>query len=220
MSTYRIYEELTQTLGDKAARAVIHAIDNVYEELKSTVSKSDFSELKQIVADLAAAQQRTEKRVEDLAAAQERTEKEVGRLAREMRETRREVGGLSHTVGYQLEDRAYGVLPALLKRDFGIDVEGRLRRGFLPDRKAPGKAVEVNILGDGKRNGEAVRILGEAKAQLSRRKVDQYLDKVVPRIDTGASEPFVVFVAYMETELGVADHARERGAACYFTFEF
>ncbi|ACA58939.1 conserved hypothetical protein [Candidatus Desulforudis audaxviator MP104C] len=70
-------------------------------------TKEDFSELKMIVAEVAQAQARTEKRVEqlaeaqkDLARAQKRTEKAVQDLARQ-------VGGLSENLGGNLEDLSY-----------------------------------------------------------------------------------------------------------------
>jgi hypothetical protein len=221
MNTYRIFEELSATLGDQAARAVVHAIENVYEELQKSASKSDFAELKQALHELAEAQKRTEKRVEELAEAQKRTEESVRRLSDDLRVTRQELGNLSHTVGYQLENQAYKALPELLLHDFGITVKGRLKRGYLPDRKVSGKMIEVNILGEGLRSdGSTVRIIGESKTQLSRKKVDAYIDRVVPRIDVGDAQSLVVLVAHMESEPNVAEHARDRDCACYFSFDF
>ncbi|HQG34443.1 MAG TPA: hypothetical protein PK175_06205, partial [Syntrophales bacterium] len=48
---------------------------------EDTVTKVEFGELRDIVRDLAAAQQRTASRVEELAAAQQRTEARVEELA-------------------------------------------------------------------------------------------------------------------------------------------
>ena len=56
-------------------------------------------------------------------------------------------GDLSDAVGIGLEDRAFKYLPKLLKRDNGIEVEGRLLRRFVKDAK--GRDIEVNIFGKG-----------------------------------------------------------------------
>jgi hypothetical protein len=69
------------------------------------VTKEDFSELKGIVADLAAAQKRTGLRVEELAEAQKRTETAVNKLAESLHETRNELGGLSRSEGLMSEER-------------------------------------------------------------------------------------------------------------------
>ena len=94
---------------------------------------------------LTAAQVRTEKRldrledrldrveaaIEKLTAAQIQTEQTLNNLIRAHRETRRQLGGLSMTVGYTLENAAYRALPALLKADYGIEVQGQLIRTYL-----------------------------------------------------------------------------------------
>ena len=56
---------------------------------------------------------------------------EMVELAKEHLETRRQLGGLAMTVGYTLENEAYKALPALLKRDYGLLVEGRLKRSHV-----------------------------------------------------------------------------------------
>lgn len=51
---------------------------------------------------------------------QARTWEEVQGLQGDIRDVRRQLGGLSHTVSYELENRAYVSLPGLLERDHGI----------------------------------------------------------------------------------------------------
>jgi hypothetical protein len=194
MDTFRLYNELSQSLSPEAARVMARVLGDMYEELRQTVTKSDFAELKSVVADLAQAQQRTEQRVEELAQAQQRTEqrlqalaeaqrrteKEVRTLARGLEQTREMVGGLSDAVGYGLEDRAMARLPRLLEEEQGVQVEGRLIRRFVeyPD----GGMDEVNILGEGRRGESDISIVGEAKARLGKRDVDRFL-KLVGRLE-------------------------------------
>ncbi|MBM3883630.1 MAG: DUF3782 domain-containing protein, partial [Verrucomicrobia bacterium] len=81
MSTFRIFEELSQAMDPAAARKLAGILDGFYTELQQQVTKSDFNELKAVVRDLGEAQKATERRldtltqrVEELAHAQKRTE--------------------------------------------------------------------------------------------------------------------------------------------------
>jgi predicted transcriptional regulator len=267
ISSLKIYEELSETMDPTAARKLASILDSLYQDVKQTVTRADFEELKGVVrelaeaqkrtesrvaelaeaqkrteqrldslaarveelaeaqkrtesrvAELAEAQKRTESRVAELAEAQKRTEESVRALADRLNDTNKQLGGLSMTVGYQLEDRAYRFLPRLLRRDFEIELEEPLRRDYLADRR--GRDIEVNILGLARRAGRPVLIVGESKAQLSRREVDQFLGKRVAVLESGGRELFPVIVAYMGTERGVAEYGREKGVAIYYTYQF
>ncbi|MFP3927749.1 MAG: hypothetical protein ACLFUP_02500 [Desulfobacteraceae bacterium] len=169
------------------------------------------------VEELAEAQQRTEARVEELAEAQKRTEKALGRLTEEHRKTRQQVGGLSATVGYRLEDEAFKGLPALLKRDFGLELDSSLRRRFIADKE--GRQVEVNIIGSGTRDGKRVMVLGEAKSQLSKRLINDFIKKKLNRFSGVFEEILPVLVTYMISEPDVEDYAREKGIALYYSYD-
>jgi hypothetical protein len=167
--------------------------------------REDFRELKQIVADLAEAQQRTaeemkklaaaqvqaeerigrlEAAVERLAEAQRRTEERVAELATAQTRTERalerlsqQVGGLSKTVGGDIEDIAYIVLHDVLKREFGWQV-GVLEREW---QTWDGEPEEVNVFGeatDPSRPGEVIWIVGEAKHNLTQKEVDRFAGQV------------------------------------------
>jgi vacuolar-type H+-ATPase subunit I/STV1 len=246
ISSLKIYEELSETMEPNAARKLASILDSLYQDVKQTVTRADFDELKAVVRDLAEAQKRTETRleelaeaqkrtearveelaeaqkrtearVEELAEAQRRTEESVRTLADRLNDTNKQLGGLSMTVGYQLEDRAYRFLPRLLRRDYEIELEEPLRRDYLADRR--GRDVEVNILGLARQAGRPVLIVGESKAQLSRRAVDQFLGRRVAILESGGRDIFPVIVAYMGTERGVAEYGREKGVAIYYTYQF
>jgi chromosome segregation ATPase len=87
INTLKIFNDLKQTMDPSAAEKIVDVIGAVYEELKNSVTKTEFNELKEIVRDLAEAQKRTEIRVEELAEAQKRTEIRLEELAEAQKRT-------------------------------------------------------------------------------------------------------------------------------------
>lgn len=193
----------------------------------------------QRVEELAEAQKRTERRMEELAEAQKETQKEVGRLDRALQElaeaqrrteeelrklasehseTRRQLGGLSATVGYRLEDEAFRALPGLLERDFSLYVRGRLLRKYVRDSQ--GRHIEVNIIGEGEKDGEVYTIVGESKSQLSKRDVDNFIRRRLNRLEGVFPRIFPVLVTHMISQPDVEDYAREKGIALYYSYDF
>ena len=88
LNTLRLYNELRQTMDAQAAEKLAEVLGWMYEDLRNTVTRTEFNELKEIVRALAEAQQRTEQRIEELtvaqrglAEAQQRTELRVEELA-------------------------------------------------------------------------------------------------------------------------------------------
>ena len=202
-------KRLSSVFKAEQASVLTDVITDAYDDLVKT---SDFNELKGIVKELAEAQKRTENKVEELAEAQKRTEDEIRRLARH-------VGGVSDSVGFHLEDRAMKTLPVLLKRDFGVDVEGRLVRRFFVYGKR--KSDEVNIYGKGRRGGKEIVILGEGKSQIGKGHIDDFL-KVVKRVvvHTGDEdkERILLAVSYL-IEPDVEEYAKNKGIKVYWSYE-
>jgi len=95
IDTFQIFNKLKDTMQPDAARMLTEVIGMVYEDLKKTVTKTEFNELREIVRDLGEAQKRTEKRVEELAEAQKRTEKRVEELAEAQKRTEKRVEELA-----------------------------------------------------------------------------------------------------------------------------
>lgn len=217
-NTLQIYDELSQTMDQRSARQLVNVMSSMYEELRNSVTKEEFADLKEVVHELAEAQKRTEIRVEELAEAQKRTEHALLQLSKRVDQTNQHVGGLNMTVGYRLENEAYRCLPDLLRRDWQIEVTEPLRRDWLPT--AAGKMVEVNIVGQGQREGETLLILGESKLQLSRKYVDAFLHTRFRKIATGGLTAFPVIITHMEAEPGVVAYARARGVAVYLSYQF
>ncbi len=188
-------------------------------------AESRLAKLETTVQELAEAQRAAEGRlaklettVQELAEAQKKTEKAMGRMTEEHRKTRQQVGGLSATVGYRLEDEAFKGLPPLLERDFGLELDSPLRRRFITDKE--GRQVEVNIIGSGTRNGKKVTVLGEAKSQLSKRLVNEFVKKKLSRFSGVFEEILPVLVTYMISEPDAEGYVREKGVALYYSYDF
>jgi len=203
---------------DPALRDVLLAIlEEIERQQKERVTKDEFIELKQIVAELAEAQKRTEARIEELAEAQKRTEEEVRKLAKGLRETRQMVGGLSDSVGYGLEDKAIAALPIVLKKRFAMEPEGSFVRKFI---QIDGKEVEINMFGTASQDGEKWFVVGEGKAKLSKKDVDKFL-KLLDRLRISGvvgTSVLPIMVTY-STRPATQRYAEEKGLNLIFPYE-
>ncbi len=142
------------------------AVERLAEAQRRTEERVE--RLEAAVERLAEAQRRTEERVERLEAAverlaeaQRRTEQAVARLAQQ-------VGRLGETIGFTLEDLARDLTPDRLARRYGIQVDALDRAFFQLD----GEEVEIDLYGIGRRNGQPVAIVGEAKSRIYDRDVE------------------------------------------------
>ena len=182
----------------RVTREDFNALKGAVQELTQAQARTEqqMGGLERAMLKLAQAQVRTEQRVEELAQAQARTEERVGgleqamqaltqaqarteqqmeRLIEAQRNLAQQVGRLSETIGFGLEDIAKVVLPGYLQRHFGIVLEGELgeelsRRFFHVD----GTDVEINLYGEGKRDGQRVVVLGEAKSRIYGNDVEKF----------------------------------------------
>jgi hypothetical protein len=107
-----------------------------------------------------------------------------------------------------------------LKIEFGLEITGTLVRKFVKDYK--GEQIEIDIIGEAKRNGSKIIIIGEAKAQLSKSKIDRFLNKKLNRLqDVFNAEIFPILVTHMISEPDVPDYAQQRGIKrLYYSYEF
>ncbi|MFQ5636495.1 MAG: hypothetical protein ACE5IR_00690 [bacterium] len=146
------------------------------------------------------------------------TEEELRQLVKAHKETRKQLGGLSTAVGYTLENEAFKALPALLKRDYGLSVQGRLKRQYVKDNT--GCDNEINILGEASKNGDELTIVGESKSQLSKKGVDEFLRKKANRLKGVYDNIFTILVTHMITSPDVERYARDKGIALYYSYDF
>lgn len=132
--------------------------------------RSGQARLEEAYTRLEQAHVRLEEAVAKLAEAQTRTE-----LA--LQELTKQVGRLSETIGFGLEDIARVVVPGWLYRHEGILVDELTRKFFTVD----GEEIEINLYGEGSKEGMKVIIVGEVRSRIYAGDVESF-DKLVERI--------------------------------------
>jgi len=229
----RVLELFREEIAETVKRSDFEELKSVVKELAEAQKKTEqrVEKLEDVVKELAEAQKKTEQRVEELAEAQKKTEQRVEELAEAQRKTEEElrslvkshkdlkeqVGGLSHTVGYRLEDDSYKALPALLKHDFGVDIKGRLKRDYIDIGDE--RYIEVNILGRAGYNGKEYIVVGEAKSQLKKKDIDEFIKKAENLKRYIPEEQIRLIVTYMASP-AIQRYAKEKGVKIYFSYEF
>jgi hypothetical protein len=169
------------------------------------VGRGDFDELKNVVRQLAEAQNRTEHRLEELAVAQrelavaqrelavaqKQTEIAVTELIVGQKGLRSELGGLSMDVGYGIEDKMIPHLRQFALHEFGIEVTLVDRRNVIYPN---GEHDEVNLYVEGKRDGHTQYLIGECKAQPGKKDFDKFSQELkrLQSVLKGKITPFMV----------------------------
>ena len=182
-NTFKIYENLKKTFNEDSAKNLTDIITQIYEDVANTVTKVEFKELRDIVSELAEAQKRTELRVEELAEAQKETQQELRDLARQ-------VGGLSMSVGYGIEDKYIPYMDDFVLKQYGI-IANSVERRFIeyPD----GRYDEVNIFVEGIKDGRKIYVIGESKAQPSKKDFDRF-DSMLKRLSKHLNSELQAFM--------------------------
>ncbi|MGQ9555688.1 MAG: hypothetical protein ACUVWR_16435, partial [Anaerolineae bacterium] len=120
------------------------------------------------VGKLAEAQARTDESVRRLAEAQERTDRSLGRLEVA-------VGGLANAFGFRLEEFVAALLPPYLEKHYGIRTTSLERRYF---DLGGGCFEEVDLAGEGQRNGETLLLLVECRSTIGGSEVRRLAEKL------------------------------------------
>jgi len=159
-STERTLAELIE--AQKRNESHLGELEKAINELTEAQKRNElrFTELERAVNKLTEAQIRTEERVKELAQAQKRTEEEIRLLAEGLSGLRQEIGGLSRTISYAFENEAFRMLPKVLKEKYNVELKEKFIRAEIGGK-------EINIFGKGKKDGEDVLIVGEAKLRIS-----------------------------------------------------
>jgi len=179
-----LQKSLEQAFKPRAAQVLVNVLEQALEARNGHVTREDFRDLKQTVAELAAAQARTEEAVKVLTEKQSHTDEAVKALAvaqanteKALQQLARQVGGLSDTVSGDIEDIAYIVLHDVLKREFGWEV-GILERSW---QTWDGEAEEVDVFGqasDPAHPEQKIWIVGEAKHNITMKEVERFVKQV------------------------------------------
>jgi predicted nuclease with TOPRIM domain len=223
MVTRQDFQELQKLMGQmlEGQRVLQDAVARLTEAQARTEER---------MGRLEEAQIRTEERMGRLEEAQIHTEERMGRLEealarlaeaqtetqRELRQLSRQVGGLSDRMGGEIEDRAYRVLPRVLKRELGWDV-GDLERAW---QYWNGEAEEVNIFGqarDPAQPDRAIWIVGEAKHNLTINQVNRFAKQVGRARQHLKGDVFPVCFCY-RARPDVQARAQELGIRLIFSY--
>ncbi len=201
--------------AQRATEIKVSALATSHEEMQRSMTEMQRSmtEMQRSMTEMQRSMTEMQRSIKELAESHQS-------LVLEHQKTRTELGGLSETAGFTLENEAFKHLPALLKQEFNLELQGRLIRKSVPDRK--GKPVELDIVGEAARNGERFMIIGEAKSQLSKSKVDAFLRKKLKQLaGVFDVEIFPILVTHMISETDTAEYARQRGIKrLYYSYEF
>jgi predicted RNase H-like nuclease (RuvC/YqgF family) len=143
MDTFKLYNDLSQSLSPDAARVLARVLGDMYQELRQSVTQSDFAELKSALGELAQAQGRTEQRVEELAQAQGRTEQRVEELAQAQGRTEQRVEELAQAQG-RTEQRVEELAQAQARSEGRLDrVEAAIERLTQAQARSEGRLDRV-----------------------------------------------------------------------------
>ncbi len=202
---------------DERFRELREAQQQMYAEFQEYRKNTDerFRELREEFQEY---RKLTDERFRDLAETVRLTQEALRELALTVKDLQKQVGGLSQAFGYVLENEAMKKLPKLLLRDYGLRVEGRLKRGYVQD--SSGRHIEVNLFGKAKRNGEQVTIVGESKSQLSKRDIDRFLRRTVEALQEVYPNILPIVVTHIASEPDAEEYARSLGVAVYYSYEF
>lgn len=164
--------------------------------------------MEEAVARLTEAQARTEARAEELAQAYIHMQEVMRSLVQQMGQLSQQVGRLSDVVGFALEDLAREVTPAYLAQHYGIRVEGLERRFFTIE----GQEIEIDLYGEGWRDGERIVVLGEVRSRIYGRDVEAVVrraDELKPQV---VGTPIVVLFGFVIIHPSAREVARQLGA--------
>ncbi len=217
---------LSSAFGEPQCTVLAQTIHLAYSDLVKT---SDFSELKEIVREIAIAQRKNEQELgllsKEVRALTDRVNdltQEVRELTRSMREMQGEIGGISKTLGYSLENEAYRMLPAFLEKHYNITLTRRLIRTEIGGR-------EINLFAEGEREGHPIILVGEARNRLDERRKKQSKsvfadleERVAGVVDERNLDPRTV-VRVLITHYarpGVVEEARNRNIIIVQSFEW
>jgi len=128
----------------------------------------------------------------------------------------RDLRGIARAYHFDLVDMSYLSLPPILKRDHAITLEGPLIRDYV--EIGPNKYVELNIWGHGLRGGNPVEVIGEAKSQLKKKDVDQFL-QTLRILEPIINKPIVPLLVTYQTSPEVRRYVQGKNITLYFSYQ-
>ena len=195
----------------EAQKKTEQRLDSLTEKVEALAEAQKKTEIK--VNELAEAQKKTEIKVNELAEAQKRTEVEIRKLGIGLRRTREQIGGLARSVAYALENEAFRKLPAFLKERYQIEVIDNIIRAEI-------EGEEINILGQVKKDGQEMMLVGEAVLKLDdRRKLKLLSDKVQLVKETYGKGVIPIIITHFAKK-NILERAKNAGIIIVQSFEW
>ena len=195
----------------EAQKRTEQRLDSLTEKVEALAEAQKRTEIR--LNELAEAQKKTEIRVNELAEAQKRTEVEIRKLGIGLRRTREQIGGLARSVAYALENEAFRKLPAFLKERYQIEVIDNIIRAEI-------EGEEINILGQVKKDGQEMMLVGEAVLKLDdRRKLKLLSDKVQLVKETYGKGVIPIIITHFAKK-NILERAKNAGIIIVQSFEW
>ena len=207
-------EKLTKAQAKTEER--LGRLEDAVEKLTKAQAKTEerVGRLEDAVEKLAEAQARTEERVKELAAAQAKTEERLSTLTAAFEGLKTEVKSLSDTVGLGLEDLGSAVLPSYIEKTYGISAITFSRKFITID----GKGIEINLYAEGKRDGETIILLGEAKNRIRKAEVSKYIKRITALKDY-FDKPLFLFMFGYWIHPSAEELAKDNGIELIVTYK-
>jgi hypothetical protein len=153
------------------AEAAVHIASDL-------VRREDFSKITAILDRVAEGQDQLTESQQRLTEGQERLAAALEQLSWTVSDVKKHLGGLGQTAGYADEAYVLERLPKLLSRRFGFIETSAMPETFThPD----GSTDEIDVTVRGTLDGRPVAFIGETKANITLREVEDFL-KVVGRV--------------------------------------
>ena len=190
--------------------ALIALLEEVERQREVSITKKEFLEFAKTTEENF---QKVWKTIGELAEAQKRTEVEIRKLGIGLRRTREQIGGLARSVAYALENEAFRKLPAFLKERYQIEVIDNIIRAEI-------EGEEINILGQVKKDGQEMMLVGEAVLKLDdRRKLKLLSDKVQLVKETYGKGVIPIIITHFAKK-NILERAKNAGIIIVQSFEW
>jgi len=221
------FESVTEAQARSEAR--LDRVEAALEKLSEAQAKSEarLDRVEAALEKLSEAQAKTEERVRELTEAQAGTEERLNRLeatvgrlaqttetlAKATGQLARQVGGLSDTIGGSIEDISYIVLPPYLEKHYGVEVKELERKSIMVGTKEE----EINIFGEGRKDGEEVFVVGEAKSNVTPKEVERF-GRFLKRLEPVLKKEIFPLMFGFRIRLQAVEKARELGMHLIFSY--
>lgn len=166
-------------------------------------------DLKEHIEGSTGTQKCADQRFEQWARAQSKIDREFQRIHRCLTKVETLIQQLYGQLNYNLANTAHDVLPELLKTRYNVKVD-KLYHANVVYSLEKGKYDEVNIFGEGFRNGQKVYVVGECKARFgvkNFRDMERMLKRVEKKLDAPLFPLVLAYQYHPRVEMLLKQHS-------------